>query len=250
MIASLPMYDWPELKSETDQFWNILARHFDRAGFPAPRQLSRGEESLADWLRKDLFFSQTCGYPFATKLIGKVNLLGTPHYGVEGCKEANYSSAIVVHVDSQIRSIKQATGGKFAYNGSNSLSGYRCLSPLVGSVETAFANSIESGGHRMSAKMVACGEADVAAVDAVCWNYFQRFEAGQARKLRVLAWTPKLPSLPFITNGAISEKDLELMRKTLALGIDEAIDLGAADALRITGISVLSDDSYAPLSAL
>ena len=250
MIASLPMYDWPELKAETDRFWKILARHFDKAGFEVPRELTRGTESTAHWLREDLLFSQTCGYPFATKLLGKVHLLGTPHYNVEGCEGAYYSSAILVRSKSEYKSLEQALKGKFAFNGRDSLSGYRCLTPLVGDIEGAFAEGVESGGHRQSAKMVARGEADVTALDAVCWDLYQRFEIDDAKKLRVLAWTPKLPALPYITNGNGDEKELTLMRMALAASITEAMKMGAGNALRMGGVSVLPERSYVSLREL
>jgi hypothetical protein len=36
MIATLPMYDWPEVREATDAWWAGLARHLRGAGFEAP----------------------------------------------------------------------------------------------------------------------------------------------------------------------------------------------------------------------
>ncbi|MEE9313116.1 MAG: PhnD/SsuA/transferrin family substrate-binding protein [Rhizobiaceae bacterium] len=250
MIASLSMYDWPELRAETNAFWAVLAKRFQAAGFDAPVSLLQGQENAAHWLRDDLLFSQTCGYPFATELIGKVHLLGTPHYDVEGCEEAHYSSAILVRRDSGFDSLEDARAGRFAFNGRGSLSGYRCLSLLVGIVENWFSNSMESGGHRTSASMVANGEADVAALDAVCWDMFQRFEPEAAKKLRVLQWTPKLPALPYITSGSFKADELKLLRLAVSEAIDEIKVNGVGKALKLAGYSLLEESEYRPLASL
>jgi hypothetical protein len=59
MLASLPMYDWPEIRSATDAWWAGIARHAG-LGFP----LTRVPDYAELWRRDDLVFSQTCGYPF------------------------------------------------------------------------------------------------------------------------------------------------------------------------------------------
>ena len=59
MLASLPMYDWPEIRSATDAWWTGIARHAG-LGFP----LTRADDYAELWRRDDLVFSQTCGYPF------------------------------------------------------------------------------------------------------------------------------------------------------------------------------------------
>ena len=57
---------------------------------------------------------------------------------------------------------------------------------------------MQSGGHLASAKAVAEGQADIAALDAVSWLMMERYEPWAA-KLRVLEWTAPTPGLPLIT---------------------------------------------------
>ena len=80
MIASLPMYDWPEVRQATDNWWAGIARHLDNA--PA---LDRGADYTALWRDPRLLFSQTCGYPFTHEFSGRLKLIATPHYGADGC---------------------------------------------------------------------------------------------------------------------------------------------------------------------
>ena len=116
MIATLPMYDWPELRSDTDAFWQILRSNFEEAGFACPEQLAHVEDETEGWLDRDLFFSQTCGYPFVSRLEGQVELIGTPHFAVDGWEGPNYSSAVVVRADFEAESLEQCRTARFAFN--------------------------------------------------------------------------------------------------------------------------------------
>ncbi|MCP4182498.1 MAG: PhnD/SsuA/transferrin family substrate-binding protein [Hyphomicrobiales bacterium] len=68
-----------------------------------------------------------------------------------------------------------------------------------------FSSLIESEGHRNSARLVAAGKADVAALDAVCWHLLQYYESETADYLKVVTWTKMYPSIPFITSLNTSE---------------------------------------------
>ncbi len=245
-IASLPMYDWPEVRRETNAFWLVLRDHLLEAGFETPAGLLRSSTDSDAWLDPNLLVSQTCGYPFATRLRGKVTLLGTPQYRVEGCEGATYSSAIVVARGNGAAASEMARAQRFAYNSRDSLSGYRCLVPLVGAPDQYFEQTVASGGHRESARMVADGRADIAAVDAVCWSLFKRFEPDAARRLRVLRWSDKFPALPFITNGFWPQGPLERLRRVLRQGGETR----AAENLGIEKIVLIPETAYEPLSQL
>lgn len=244
------MYDWPELRSQTDQIWHILAHHFEAAGFQAPSELTRPDGETEYWRDPDLLFSQTCGYPFSTQLVGQVALLGTPCFDIPGWDGPNYSSAIIVRSDADAPDLDACRSDRFAYNGLNSLSGYRCLSPLIGEAETWFDTSVESGGHRASALMVSRGDADIAAIDAQCWNLFAQFEPAAASRLKVLKSTPPLPGLPFITNRHWNPAQLAALRDALKNAVKQIRDDRIAPALGLCEVSLLHDDAYQSIKLL
>lgn len=198
-VAALPMYDWPELRKETDQFWEKLRESLTRFGFPAPRNLDRDRSNDAIWHDKNLLLAQTCGLPFVRDLSVDVSLVGTPAYDLD-CGAGSYYSVIVVHADSDIQSLQQVAGLRLAYNNRNSQSGYAALAyALQDSAQdgSPFSASICTGSHRASIISVAQHEADIAAIDAVTWKIAQRYEQS-TRSLRVLALTEPTPGLPFI----------------------------------------------------
>ncbi len=253
MIASMPMYDWPEIRLATDAFWACLRMHLRGLGLETPNELlhdAQYAEAEARWRQSDLLFSQTCGYPFATQLMDSVRLIATPVYDVAGCSGPTYTSAVLVRADDPAHGLKDVRNGCFAFNSRTSLSGYRCLTSSIGDPQDWFAQSCQSGGHRQSALMVARGEADCAAVDAVCWHLFGQFEPEAAAKLRVLEWTKPLPALPFITHRSQSDETVSLLRKGLLAAV-EGFDWATVPQLpRIKAVCCLDEAEYLPLSSL
>src|SRR6266540_2865807 len=98
-VASLPMYDWPEIAWASDALWKAIAVRLNAAGVASPEKLDRWRSSDAIWRDPGLVLSHTCGYPFSTRLRGIVRLVATPIYDVFGCEGAYYSSIIVVRAD-------------------------------------------------------------------------------------------------------------------------------------------------------
>ena len=247
MIASLPMYDWPEIQFETDLFWETLEISFSDHGLSPPKKLQRFADESCAWGAEDLFFSQTCGYPFSKFPLGQANLLGTPHFNVEGWQGPRYSSAIIVRKDSNWVDLRQTRRARFAYNGAESLSGFRCLSPALGNPKNWFREATRSGSHRESSAMVATGLCDICAVDAYCWYLLNLVDPTVASQLKVLSWTGLLPALPYITSGTVTGDNLRVRRKALQEGIEAAAGMSKLARLKLIGSSVLEADAYEKL---
>ena len=100
MIASLPMYDRPETAAANDRLWAGIRDRLRAEGLPAPEALIHGASDLwPQWTSPDLVLSQTCGYPYRSRLHGQVLLVGTPDYGVDGCAPGHYRSVFVARAD-------------------------------------------------------------------------------------------------------------------------------------------------------
>ncbi len=175
------------------------------------------------WQHPSLLFSQTCWGPLELWLGNAVRVVGQDDYsGIEGGEGELYSSALVMRrTASPLRRAKaDETGGlsrpvsgvgaslgallsglRLAYNVADSMSGYMALErdlQAEGSGLGIFSDRIISGGHRKSIRMVASGEADVAAVDCRSWALALEFEPA-ASELAVVGWTTMRKGLPFIT---------------------------------------------------
>ena len=197
------MYDLPELQAANDALWAAIATRLASEGVSdAPERLTRGGALETLWSHPDLLLSQTCGYPFATTLRNRVQLVATPRYGAPGCSGPFYRSAIVVRADAPAGSLSDLRGARCAVNDLFSNSGMNLLrveiAPLAHG-QPFFGAVAISGSHEASAVAVADREADVAALDCVTWAHLQRFRPAMTGHLRVLTWTARSPGLPLIT---------------------------------------------------
>jgi ABC-type phosphate/phosphonate transport system substrate-binding protein len=253
MIAALQMYDLPELRAAHDALWATLGARLRTAGLPAPETLTRAADIHAVWARADLLLGQTCGYPYATRLRGKVRLVATPIYAAEGCDGPHYRSAIVVRAEDPAESLADLRGRRVAYNGKDSQSGVHALRAAVaplGEGGRFFAAALETGGHRASAAAVAAGRADAAAIDCVTWALLGDVAPGETAPLRVLGWTPSAPGLPLITAAGTDDATLQTLR-ALVVETFAAPETAARRApLRIAGAEALDDRAYDRIGAL
>jgi ABC-type phosphate/phosphonate transport system substrate-binding protein len=251
-VASLPMYDWPEVCSAHQSLWTAIAERLRALGVSAPPSLDRSRASDSVWRDAGLVFSQTCGFPFSTRLRGIVRLIGTPVYDVPGCDGPYYSSMIVVRSSEPAERLADLKGKRFAYNAGDSLSGYLVLRAAMkdAHIDPDSASWIETGAHRASVRAVAEDFADVAAIDAVCWAFALRYEPEAASRLKIIGKTPLRPGLPFIT--AIERHDSEV--RTIQVAIKEALadpaTQAARAALHIAGLGWFDEFDYGPIAKL
>ncbi|MCA2010473.1 PhnD/SsuA/transferrin family substrate-binding protein [Cereibacter sphaeroides] len=244
--ASLPMYDWPDVHAETDADYARFRDAFRAAipGIELPESLTRPDDRpgfLNDhWLDPALIFGQCCWGPLDVGMIDYLLPIAQPDYGAyPGGRDIYYRSAMVARRDSGIApevglpkgptaEIPEGvlTGRRFAYNDTESMSGYRGLMADLGADPVSLAGSgVESGGHRNSVKIVAAGEADLAVIDCRSWALAQRFEPEAASQLMVIGWTGERKGIAYVTSRATDPAIAEAMKNTLlAMGCLPAPD--------------------------
>ena len=235
MIASLPMYDWPELREATDAWWAGIARHLGVNG-----QLHRGTDHTAPWRQTDLLFSQTCGYPFTHEFRGKLKLVATPHYAVDGCVGPNYQSIVFARRTAPLGNFR---GTIAAVNNPDSMSGMLALQLVFGPLAKGgrfFAGAIETGGHVASLIAVRDGKADVCAADAVCVALARRHRPDCLESLVEIARSPLVPALPYVTISG----DVTRLRGALAAVFADPAMQKIRDQLFLTGYSPLDPRAY------
>lgn len=204
MIAALQMYDWPEYRAQTDAFWSRVSDEMRKRDLDAPPQLFRPDALSGPWTDPDLVLGQTCGLPYVSGRCGDAVLVGRPVYPVEGAGQGTYASALICRKDDPAQTLSGFRGRVAAINELGSQSGCNALADAVMDVHSdasmPFFHSVRmSGAHRSSATMVAKGQADLAAIDAVAWALYGEVEPDNTAKLRVLSWTRPMPALPYIT---------------------------------------------------
>lgn len=247
-LASLPMYDLPELTGATDAWWTGLATAFRQAGIAeVPSALCRPDDMVALWRDPTLLFSQTCGYPLTHELKSVVQPVATPAYGAPGCHGAGYASVVVVRDGDPARDIVQLRDRICAVNAQNSQSGYNALRRLIAPLAVAgrfFSDVVVSGGHAASLAAVAGRQADVAAVDCVTFALLSRCRPAAVEALRVLTTTQSVPGLPYVTRASVDDTFLRRLRDGLFAALADPNLAAARDDLLISGAEVLPFEAY------
>ncbi|MEM7507724.1 MAG: PhnD/SsuA/transferrin family substrate-binding protein [Pseudomonadota bacterium] len=204
-LVALDMYDWPELRTETDAFWQRLSGFLAEDGIDADSQLTRFEEVSTPWRDPDLLLGQTCGLPLISGKCGDAVVVARPCYGVEGCEDVDggtYRSALICRSDAA-DDLADFRGKTAAINEWGSQSGFNAFADALGDLGLGpagfFGNVLLSGSHRASADAVAAGKADLCALDAVAWAIYKTVAPRQTADLQVIGWTAAAPCLPFIT---------------------------------------------------
>jgi ABC-type phosphate/phosphonate transport system substrate-binding protein len=201
--------------------------------------LSNEAEEFSVWKDPALVLSQTCGMPYRLWLHDKVTLIGTPDYGLEGCPPGYYRSPIVVRRDDERADLPAFAQARFAYNVSHSQSGFASIYNTVRPMGFWFQERVKSGAHQASARMVAAGEADIAALDAVTWDLIQRYD-DFAGRLRVLCWTAPTPGLPYIAAAGADQAGTFAAVKAAI----ERLDTGDRAALGLKGFVAIPKAQY------
>jgi ABC-type phosphate/phosphonate transport system substrate-binding protein len=240
MIATLPMYDWPEVAEATDTFWRALAQ---RLGVNHP--LDRSIDYRDSWRRPDLVFSQTCGFPLSHEFRGILDYVATPHYAAEGCSGPNYSSFIFARENQPLEAFRNTTA---AINTPDSMSGMLALKlvfqPLARE-RRFFGKAIMTGGHVNSLVAVRDGKADICAIDAVMVGLARRHRPELLQGLVPVANSPLVPSLPFVTRAGDPIK----LRAALADVFLDPAFTNARNILLLNGFSILDTSAYDIIAA-
>jgi ABC-type phosphate/phosphonate transport system substrate-binding protein len=219
MIADLSMYDWPVIRPATDRFWREVAARLRAVGIDAPEALTRGRDHATSWTDPSLLIGQTCGMPYVSGLCGDAVIIAKPDYGLPGAADGFYRSVIVARTDHAGMPLLSRLGCRVAVNEWRSYSGHIALRAHLAKTRGRaagpfFATAVLSGSHRASARLVAEGEADIAALDGVVWALLGAEEPETASRLAVIAETDPAPALPFITaasNAGLSDQLAEAL---------------------------------------
>jgi ABC-type phosphate/phosphonate transport system substrate-binding protein len=252
-VASLMMYDAPDIvRRANDALWIALRDRLRERGMAVPDLLDRTDSHESYWLRPDLVFAQTCGFPYVCELKGKVRLVATPVFHQPGGSGARRASFIVVREDDPAGGLAELTGRRAAINDWLSNSGMNLLRIAVAPYASQgrfFSEVTVTGGHMASIRAIREGRADVAAIDSITWGLHAEHAPETLAGIRILAETPMGPGLPYITRHSATDEEVAALRMSLAEVIADLANAEATGILGLAGIELLSDADYAELEA-
>ena len=213
--AALPMYDWPETRSQTVAFWDRLRAGLELPALSHPTTMT---DLLALWRDPQTLIADACRGTVDLDLIETQRIIGRRSYdGVPGGGGTTYRSALVAREGREADPGEKAVlpAGldrmRLAANSVDSRSGWLAIAEDAGRDAE---DVLWTGAHRASIRAVAEGQADLAAIDCRSWQLALAHEPA-ARALTVIGWTAPRPGHFFMTGTATPDEIAE----SLTLGL-------------------------------
>jgi len=251
-IASLPMYDFPELHKALDGLWAGFARNLKLQGFRnVPGTLVHNLPLVELWQDPHMLLSQCCGFDLVNGYAGKLKLLATPEYGAPGCEGSDYASVVVVADHVKDSDVLDMHGAVCVVNGYESQSGMNSLRTLIAPVSEQghfFSRVLVSGGHAASLELLREGQADVAAIDCVTHALLEYYRPQALAGTRALGLTYRAPAIPYVTQARADAATVERLRCAL---LETFADPNLKDLRRelfLKDIQILPETDYLRIS--
>lgn len=246
--ASLPMYDFRELRAANEAWWSGIASHMRRMGINnVPAKLQQESPVHTLWQHPHLFMSQCCGFDVVFGYKDKLSPLLVTDWDVEGCDDGQYSSWIVVHENSKAQQLFDLKGCVAAINGPESHSGMHALLALVQplSQQGVFFNSIiESGAHISSLSLLQHRHVDVAAIDCVTYALLKAYRPTAIEGTRIIGQTKLAPAHPYVTRRDTPNDTKMRMQEALDAAFHDHSLAAARDEIRLKKGLFKRDNDY------
>jgi len=231
IYAHLNWYLYKNTYEIFDNLWNFVSQGIKSAEiFAAEGCFHKNNDFFKLTKQKQLGLGQICGLTYQKDKTLNVKYLGS-FINDDRVKPGYYRSIIVSRKNIEIKekSLIASINQKDSYSGRFAL--YSFFNDNF--LKPNFKKEIYSGSHLDTINLISKGDADIGAIDYLCWQMMKEMIPNKINNLHVLGYSKKMPSPPLICsnfeNLDIYEylkdklynvfKDRELKQKLSSIGI-------------------------------
>lgn len=164
-----------------------------------------------------------------------------------------YFADLIVHASSNLYTLGDALGRRWAVNETSSFSGYHmlcCRLAQRGMVPRVIGQIVETGSHLQSLNAVLQQTADFATIDSTVWDAFVTQRPEQAGQLRVIATLGPFPAPPVVVSTTAPAALGHTVRNVLLELHTTSGATRTLNALHIDRFAPVTNASYEPIRAL
>lgn len=164
-----------------------------------------------------------------------------------------YYSYIIVGKDSPFQSFSDLRGKRFVYNEKTSNSGYNMPRAYLieqGETNGYFSQTLRSGSHEESIRMVALGKADVSAVDSLVYDYERINNGTYTQQTRIIKTLGPVGIPPVVVSSKIQPMLRERIRDILVGMTDDPSGRRILDEALLDRFEVVEDSNYDDVRAM
>ena len=221
--------------------------------------------ALADWMEVaitdsadsgvpggDFTVGQVCGITLATAPVGRFHYLATPVIDDSTVPAGHYNSLIITAQDGGIDNMAAFDPARHravinepgSFSGAITFAAHLRRTTGYQLAGHGAAAPVQSGGHLASIGMVAAGTADLAAIDRVSFALAKAACPDDVAAVRVIDETAFYPGLPFVADGALPPRAVEVIRDRLLAFRTQPAWQEMAGMLRLRDLIVLNAADY------
>ena len=250
-FVSFGMYAFtPQLQTAWQALYSVFLTEWK--GSVALDNECRWDHDVETLAHSSLFFGHTCGYPLTHQLKNRVKPFCVPEFDIEGCEGIYYSSQFIVPATSDLTSLQQCRGKRVGINSPDSNSGMNVLRHAIAPLaedKSFFGSITKTGGHLSSMQMVARGDIDLAAIDAVSYRLAIDAYPELATQTRSIGKSAATASLPLVYPASNQGFDHDKIRQQLNKALTSC-DPWVARTLRIKNFLPVTLADYDSIVAI
>jgi len=203
-----------------------------------------------------------CGAPYVERSANApstLELLAAPVWRAPLYRDSPiYYSHLLVQRASAVQHFGELRGQRWVYNDPGSLSGYHSMRAhlrSLGEDDSFFAQRIEAGSHQHAVRMIADGQADVAAVDSTVLQQMAQDEAGVVETgvvatVRTLALLGPNPMPPWVIGSGVPVAIRQEIRHWLINMAQAAAGAAILAKTPIVRFAAVEQQAYQPIAEM
>ncbi len=242
------MYPLPAVQEALRRLWHYASQRLTLQRETVWQWRGLDDDVTQHWESPTLLMSQCCGYPLRTHYAHQLRPIARFAYDLPGTTSGDeHCSVIITQRQSPIRYVSDIHNHRLVMNDWHSNTGMNLLRRELADMHDDrhfFSQILVSGSHMESIRMVAHGEADIAAIDSISYAYLTTFQPNWVANTRIIHHSRPSPCLPIVVPYDLDPAIADQLFHALSDAINSPETAELRDLLHLCAILPTTVEDY------